>query len=371
MRSLMNIKHTASITLQINTSNHEVFNQLLGLMWYHNGSKIVDGYDPSLIISNSNKTLTITNFTSSDAGMYKAQVDHLLISPFDEVCENTVLSLLRCSPVLKPAVFCINMDDSDCINTTAENQVRKVSIRSMYSAIQGTLTLEAESTVLCSKELHYSSLVWYRNGVYISSTPNLSVLQKNYDNLSLSQRFQQFNIISYEHSGRYEVQLRINLYSYLRSTCQPYLSNFVLNYVHSIFYSFSHTVARGYIDIDYHKGNDSLHLLLTLSCLACISSSCCLGLQFVLDSDKKAITMNEGATLICQASIEFPPFSMLSLIKNGQMLSSTTNGSLQVDTSGNVDTNTYGLYTCQLNASGVVFQKSYILKEQSKFYCIN
>ena len=89
----------------------------------------------------------------------------------------------------------------------------------------------------------------------------------------------------------------------------------------------------------------------------------------MLDSDKKAITMNEGATLICQASIEFPPFSMLSLIKNGQMLSSTTNGSLQVDT-GSVDTNTYGLYTSQLNASGVVFQKSYVLKEQGKFYYI-
>ena len=260
----MNIKHTASITLQINTSNHEVFNQLLGLMWYHNGSKIVDGYDPSLIISNDNKTLTITNFTSSDAGMYKAQFDHLLISPFDEICENTVLSLLRSSPVLKPAVFCVNMDDSDCINTTAENQVRKVSIWSMYSAIQGTLILEAESTVLCSKELHYSSLFWYRNGVSISHTPHLSVLQKNYDNLSLSQRFQQFNIISYEHSGRYEVQLRINLYSYLRSTCEPYLSNFVFKYVYFL-HLFSLTVARGYIDIDYHKGNDSLHLLSTLS----------------------------------------------------------------------------------------------------------
>ena len=54
---------------------------------------------------------------------------------------------------------------------------------------------------------------------------------------------------------------------------------------------------------------------------------------------------------------------MLFFIKNGQTLSSSINGSLQIDTRS-VDTNQFGLYTCQLNASGVTFQKLYILKEQ-------
>ena len=76
--------------------------------------------------------------------------------------------------------------------------------------------------------------------------------------------------------------------------------------------------------------------------------------------------MIEGAILICQASIEFPPFSMLSFIKNGQTLSSSINGSLQIDTRG-VDTNVFGLYTCQLNVSGVILQKSYVLKEQGTY----
>ena len=101
-----------------------------------------------------------------------------------------------------------------------------------------------------------------------------------------------------------------------------------------------------------------------------ISSPYCLGLSIALDSDKKATTMNEGAILICQASIEFPPFSMLSLTKDGQMLSSSTNGSLQIETRS-VDTNMFGLYTCQLNASGIIFQKSYILKEQGTYYYTN
>ena len=89
----------------------------------------------------------------------------------------------------------------------------------------------------------------------------------------------------------------------------------------------------------------------------------CLGLLIMMYSDKKATTMNEGATLTCRASIEFPPFSMLSLTKNRQTLSSSTNGSLQIETRS-VDANMFGLYTCQLNASGVIFQKSYVLMEQ-------
>ena len=85
-------------------------------------------------------------------------------------------------------------------------------------------------------------------------------------------------------------------------------------------------------------------------------------LTFNLDSNKKVVTRNDGATLTCQASIEFPPFSTLSFIKHGQIVSTSDNGSLQIDTKS-VDSSPFGLYTCQLNASSVTFQKSYLLKE--------
>ena len=91
--------------------------------------------------------------------------------------------------------------------------------------------------------------------------------------------------------------------------------------------------------------------------------SCFLDLIFGLDANKKVTTRNDGATLTCRASIQFPPLSKLSFIKNGQVVSSSSNGSLQIDTKS-VDTNPFGLYTCQLNASGEMFQKSYLLKEQ-------
>ena len=91
-----------------------------------------------------------------------------------------------------------------------------------------------------------------------------------------------------------------------------------------------------------------------------------LGLTVNLDVNKEATTRNEGATLTCRASIEFPPFSMLSLIKNRQTLSSSINGSLEID-KRSVDANQFGQYICQLNASGVIFTKSYTLKEQGSY----
>ena len=242
-----------SITLQVNTSDSNVADVLLGLTWYHNGSKIVPGDDPSLVQSNGNKTLTISDFTSDYSGIYKAQFDQLFVHPFDEACKNEVLSLARHYPVLKPAIFCVNVD-GDCSDFNIETPVWKISIRSVNSVVQGTLdnlTLEADATVLSAKELEHSYIYWYRNGIRISGT---SSLQRHYNTLRLSQRFQQFNT-AYEHSGRYEAQLQINMNTYLRavdSTCLPYYNIFVSRYLSSTV-----TLAKGYIDIQFYKGESA------------------------------------------------------------------------------------------------------------------
>ena len=241
------------VTLQVNISDHSVVNQLLELTWYHNGSKLVPRNDPRLLLSSNNMTLTITNFTSSYSGLYKAQFDQLLVSPFDENCKNEVLYLMRHHPILKPAVFCINME-SDCSDIADETWAWKISIRSVNSTLQETfdsLTLVADAKVLSYKELEHSSIYWYRNGIFIYHST--SSLQKNYNTLSLSQTFQQFNT-AYEHSGRYEVLLKVNTYTYLqagnsRSPCQLYYNRFVSPYSRS-----GVTLAKGFIDIGYHKG---------------------------------------------------------------------------------------------------------------------
>ena len=87
------------------------------------------------------------------------------------------------------------------------------------------------------------------------------------------------------------------------------------------------------------------------------------GLTFNLDADSRAATRDRGATLNCRAGIEFPPFSMLSIIKNGQAVATSSSGMLQTNTKS-VNTNPFGLYSCHLNASGAIFKKSYFLEEQ-------
>ena len=82
-----------------------------------------------------------------------------------------------------------------------------------------------------------------------------------------------------------------------------------------------------------------------------------------MDTDKSATTRDDGATLTCRASIDFPPFSMLSLIKNGQTVATSLSGMLEIN-SRSVNANPFGLYNCQLNASGEIFEESTFLKEQ-------
>ena len=91
---------------------------------------------------------------------------------------------------------------------------------------------------------------------------------------------------------------------------------------------------------------------------------CCISdLSITLTTDKEAATRNEGATLTCRASIEFPPLSMITFIKNGETVATSTSGLLQISTKG-VNANPFGLYICQLNASGVTFNETIILKNQ-------
>ena len=97
--------------------------------------------------------------------------------------------------------------------------------------------------------------------------------------------------------------------------------------------------------------------LLTLNDLCCISD-----LSINLTADKEA-TSDNGATVTCRASIGFPPFSTISFIKNGETVVNSTSGQLRIDTKS-VNANPFGLYICQLNASGLIFNETIILKNQ-------
>ena len=247
----MTVRPRETLTLHIETLN--TIKLLLELTWYHNGSVVVPSHDERVTISNSNKTLTVTNFTSGDAGVYTVQFNQFLVHPYNKECADDLMSFVRNSPLLKPAVFCVNLDESlsDCMDIQSDNKLlRKVSVKAKETAIQGTIntiSLEANSLAYSINEVRYSSFYWYLRGHRITS--GLTTLQKRHQ--TLRQKIQQFNI-TYEMTGRYDVVLTIYLYTYLRGLgCQQYYDRLVSSNSYLPGYL---SLAKGYADVDYYRG---------------------------------------------------------------------------------------------------------------------
>ena len=239
-----------NFTLQVDTVNHGVVASLFELTWYHNDTLLVPGQDPRVSLSSDNKTLMVSNFTSTYAGVYRAQFNQLFVHPYNEECKNDFLSLMRSHPVLKPAVFCVNIEEKDCSDREVAAQNR-VTVSVQDSDIQGALlqnlSFKAIGIVSNNKVLKHSSFAWYRRGSQIA--PSISSQQKHDSNLSFSEEFSLLDT-SYEHTGRYEVLLRLDINSYLQeSGCQSYDDRFVATYLTSWI-----TIAKDYTDIYYHRG---------------------------------------------------------------------------------------------------------------------
>ena len=152
--AMIQVHQEENFSLQVKTTNAAVVKYLLELTWYHNGSVIVP--DERTTLSNKNKTLSITNFTTFDAGVYVVQFNKLFSYPYNDDCNKEVISLLRNSPMMKPVVFCVNMG-SEC-HEEAEKQ--RVSLQSVKSGLLETfqsISLEAIGTVHNSICLLYTS----------------------------------------------------------------------------------------------------------------------------------------------------------------------------------------------------------------------
>jgi hypothetical protein len=205
------------------------------------------GQDPRLSLSDDNKTLMVTNFISTYAGVYKAQFNQLFVHPHNEECKNEFLSLMRSHHILKPAVLCVNI--KDC--SESEETQNRVTISVQNSNTQGmllqNLSFKAVGIVSNSKILKHALFAWYRSGSRIS--PSILSRQKHYNNLSFSEEFNLLDT-SYEHTGRYEVRMQLVGASYFQeSGCQSYYDRFVALYLTSVI-----TIASDYTDIYYSRG---------------------------------------------------------------------------------------------------------------------
>ena len=107
-----------TVILRVNITPTATFTRdyLRALTWYHNGVEIIprsyhyNRYYSTVSLSSDNTTLNITNAQWSDAGVYHVQFAGLRIYPYNKLCEEETLALLRHYPVLSPVVFSVYTD---------------------------------------------------------------------------------------------------------------------------------------------------------------------------------------------------------------------------------------------------------------------
>ena len=245
--------------LQVETPNITDITRLLSeLTWYHNGTVMLPISDENerITFRDDKKTLTISNFSSTDAGVYKVQFNKIDVQPYNQTCNDEVISLLRGYPILAPAVFCVNVNPCTSEDPTTL-QIQRVSVRRLNFNLRDGLTLVADGLAKSTEELQYLSLEWYRNGkiIYFSNyfyqqTP----LQQQYP--IISQELQATSSeVDYEYTGRYEVALTIKPYVYdPGSNCLAYYGQILAPYPSRYRYKPKVPLSWGYIDVSYHKG---------------------------------------------------------------------------------------------------------------------
>ena len=97
------------ITLQVNITFRSVNRYFGSLTWYQNGEPLQQ--DARKILSGDNTSLTITNTSEHDTGVYEVQFTDLLVSPPKiKDCENEMLSLLRQYPLFTPVIFYVHTE---------------------------------------------------------------------------------------------------------------------------------------------------------------------------------------------------------------------------------------------------------------------
>ena len=247
------------------------------LTWYHNGTLILpdpDNNDQRIIFSNDKKTLTISNFSSTDAGLYKVQFNKIDVQPYNQTCNDELISLLRGHPILTPAVYCVNINP--CI--AEDNKTQRVNVSRLNFNLSDGLTLVANGIANNAEEFEHLSLKWYRNGRYIYF-PNfnyrLTIWQRQYPTVSqelkVTTNYLKSEVV-YEETGRYEVALTIYIYD-PDSKCQAYYGRLLAPYgARYRDYDYEVPLSWGYIDVSYYKSNyvtfntykDFLYICMTL-----------------------------------------------------------------------------------------------------------
>ena len=82
-----------------------------------------------------------------------------------------------------------------------------------------------------------------------------------------------------------------------------------------------------------------------------------------IQSTRPALLDNESTTLNCSADGGYPPTSSISFVKNGRVISTSSDEELVINIAAN-DTSPFGQYMCLVNNSVTTMTTSVLLKQK-------
>jgi hypothetical protein len=253
------VEEQDSVRLQVETPNITNFTTLLSeLMWYHNGTVMLPGpgeENQRITFSADKKTLTIANFSSADAGVYKVQFNRIDVHPYNQTCNDELISLLRGYPILAPAVYCVNVNPCTSEDPTTV-RIQRVKVRRLNFNVSDGLMLVADGMANSAEEFEHLSLKWYRNGRYFLYPKfhytSYVKQQRQYPTVRQELRFVESEI-TYEKTGRYEVALTINSDSNCRARFGQLLAPLYCSICGYSEENYEVPLSWGYIDVSYYK----------------------------------------------------------------------------------------------------------------------
>jgi hypothetical protein len=212
--------------------------------------------DKRIAFSADKKTLIIANISSADAGVYKVQFNRIDVHPYNQTCNDELISLLRGYPILAPVVYCVNVYPCTSEDPTTL-QVQRVNVHRLNFNLSDGLVLLADGIAYSAEELEHLSFRLYRNGRYVHIPQYYydSIIQRHYPMISQKLQVTRSEVV-YEETGRYEVAL-ITIHDH-EYNCQAYYDQLLTPYCrtcsrYSAEKKYDVPLSWAYIDVSYYK----------------------------------------------------------------------------------------------------------------------
>ena len=217
-----------------------------------------------------------------------------------------------------------------------------------------SITIDISGNVPTTQR-NFVYISWYLNGGSLPSGTSVSSLLKLPTGISQTLRI---NNPTPLHNGTYEVVLRLDYRRYyLELGCPDYYAGLYPSILDQIT-----------INLDYYGEL----ILVSLSSVAVYTKfyrpyPSIEPATISIQSSRPALQDNEYTTLNCSADGGYPPISSISWVKNGRVISTTSDEELVITVAAN-DSSPFGRYKCVVNNSVTIMETSILMKQRGD-YC--